>query len=296
MKKRIIVNILVTTFLALTISTNASFAASTVTSITVCVQKDGLMRSAGSRGTCRKGEGVMRLSPATVTRKQAPKTITMVRPSTTISSAQNQTSYSRAQADARFAKKTEVYSRVEVDRKLDNISDSSSGSSSNSASSTSSAYYSDSIAIPEELTDGDITDADIQIAINNIYALLNRHSRNQDHLDSEMRNQYIHKNRDPRPSTHTEVTGPANEGDGCMVGEVRQFAGSNWSTGPRGWLVASGQSLPINTVTMPLYSVIGTTYGGDPRANYFNLPDLRNFGDTSMSHIICVNGTIPIRN
>jgi microcystin-dependent protein len=42
---------------------------------------------------------------------------------------------------------------------------------------------------------------------------------------------------------------------------------------PRGWAFAQGQILPINT-NQSLYSLLGTTYGGDGRTS-FALPDTR---------------------
>jgi len=42
---------------------------------------------------------------------------------------------------------------------------------------------------------------------------------------------------------------------------------------PRGWMPADGALLPINLQYSPLFSVIGTTYGGDGRST-FALPDL----------------------
>jgi microcystin-dependent protein len=42
---------------------------------------------------------------------------------------------------------------------------------------------------------------------------------------------------------------------------------------PRGWAMANGQLLPINQ-NQPLFSLLGTTFGGDGRVN-FALPDLR---------------------
>lgn len=52
---------------------------------------------------------------------------------------------------------------------------------------------------------------------------------------------------------------------------------------PRGWALCDGQILPINQ-NQSLYSLLGTTYGGDGRVN-FALPDLRgrtplHFDDT----------------
>ena len=51
---------------------------------------------------------------------------------------------------------------------------------------------------------------------------------------------------------------------------------------PKGWALCNGQLLPINQ-NQALFSLLGTTYGGDGRVN-FGLPDLRSrvpihFGD-----------------
>src|SRR3954451_13932818 len=42
---------------------------------------------------------------------------------------------------------------------------------------------------------------------------------------------------------------------------------------PKGWALCNGQLLPINQ-NQALFSLLGTTFGGDARAN-FALPDLR---------------------
>ncbi|MDQ3013417.1 MAG: tail fiber protein, partial [Acidobacteriota bacterium] len=42
---------------------------------------------------------------------------------------------------------------------------------------------------------------------------------------------------------------------------------------PKGWALANGQLLPINQ-NQALFSLLGTTFGGDGRVN-FALPDLR---------------------
>src|SRR3954468_8113747 len=42
---------------------------------------------------------------------------------------------------------------------------------------------------------------------------------------------------------------------------------------PQGWALCDGQLLPINQ-QQALFSLLGTTYGGDGRVN-FGLPDLR---------------------
>lgn len=55
-----------------------------------------------------------------------------------------------------------------------------------------------------------------------------------------------------------------------MIGEIKMFAGN---FAPRGWAFCDGQLLPINQYPA-LYSILGTTYGGDGKTT-FGLPDLR---------------------
>lgn len=55
-----------------------------------------------------------------------------------------------------------------------------------------------------------------------------------------------------------------------FVGEIRQFAGN---FAPVGWARCEGQLMPISQNTA-LFSLLGTTYGGDGRST-FALPDLR---------------------
>ena len=55
-----------------------------------------------------------------------------------------------------------------------------------------------------------------------------------------------------------------------FVAEVRIFAGN---FAPRGWALCNGQLLPINQNTA-LFSLIGTTYGGDGRTT-MALPNLQ---------------------
>jgi len=55
-----------------------------------------------------------------------------------------------------------------------------------------------------------------------------------------------------------------------FIGEVILFAGN---FAPRGWAFCEGQLLPISQYSA-LFSILGTTYGGDGRTT-FALPDLR---------------------
>lgn len=64
-----------------------------------------------------------------------------------------------------------------------------------------------------------------------------------------------------------------------FLGEI-MIASFNFA--PKGWALCNGQLLPINQ-NQALFSLFGTTYGGDGRVN-FGLPDLRgrtpnHFGD-----------------
>lgn len=54
------------------------------------------------------------------------------------------------------------------------------------------------------------------------------------------------------------------------IGEIRLFAGN---FAPRNWAYCQGQLLAISSNTA-LFSILGTTYGGDGRTT-FGLPDLR---------------------
>ena len=55
-----------------------------------------------------------------------------------------------------------------------------------------------------------------------------------------------------------------------FLGQIVIFAGN---FAPRGWAFCDGQLLPINQ-HQALFSILGTTYGGDGRTT-FALPDLR---------------------
>jgi microcystin-dependent protein len=55
-----------------------------------------------------------------------------------------------------------------------------------------------------------------------------------------------------------------------FLSEIRLFS---FNFAPKGWALCDGQLLPINQ-NQALFSLLGTTYGGDGRVN-FGLPDLR---------------------
>ena len=56
-----------------------------------------------------------------------------------------------------------------------------------------------------------------------------------------------------------------------FMGEIK-FVSFNFA--PKGWAMCNGQLLPINQ-NQALFSILGTTYGGDGRVN-FALPDFRS--------------------
>lgn len=56
-----------------------------------------------------------------------------------------------------------------------------------------------------------------------------------------------------------------------FIGQILLFGGN---FAPRGWALCDGQLLPISQNTA-LFSILGTTYGGDGRST-FALPDLRS--------------------
>jgi microcystin-dependent protein len=84
-----------------------------------------------------------------------------------------------------------------------------------------------------------------------------------------------------------------------ILGSISTFAGN---FAPRGYADCSGQILQINPNTA-LFSVLGTTYGGDGRST-FALPDLRPTKDGVKvdwsqlglpRQVICIQGVYPSR-
>jgi len=79
-----------------------------------------------------------------------------------------------------------------------------------------------------------------------------------------------------------------------FLGEIRMFGGD---FAPRGWARCHGQLLSI-AEHAPLYSLVGTTYGGDGRET-FALPDLRADAlpppQSPVTFIIALAGVYPSR-
>jgi len=77
-----------------------------------------------------------------------------------------------------------------------------------------------------------------------------------------------------------------------FIGEIAIFAGT---FAPRGWAFCEGQVLAI-TSFQALYSILGTTYGGDGRKT-FKLPDLKKQSkQLKAKYIIALQGVYPSRS
>lgn len=68
----------------------------------------------------------------------------------------------------------------------------------------------------------------------------------------------------------SKTQAPEFVGPEPYIGEITLFAGN---FAPRGWMFCDGQVLPISS-NQALFSILGTTYGGDGRTT-FSLPYLR---------------------
>jgi len=85
-------------------------------------------------------------------------------------------------------------------------------------------------------------------------------------------------------------TGNASAATGapCTLGQVLLTASFSRTAGG---VPAKGQLLPISQ-NAALFSLLGTTYGGDGKVT-FALPDLRAIAPSHMTYSICVAGTFP---
>lgn len=72
------------------------------------------------------------------------------------------------------------------------------------------------------------------------------------------------------------------------IGEIVLVA---FSYAPSGWAKCQGQVIPISQ-NMALFSLLGTSYGGDGRTT-FCLPNLS--APPNMTYIICLTGYWPSR-
>jgi len=76
-----------------------------------------------------------------------------------------------------------------------------------------------------------------------------------------------------------------------FIGQIELFP---FNFAPQGWALCEGQLLPISQNT-PLFSLLGTTYGGDGSTN-FALPSLKGKGvDPNLHYCIALQGVYPSR-
>ncbi len=90
------------------------------------------------------------------------------------------------------------------------------------------------------------------------------------------------------------TTAPAKAGADAYIGEVFLFAGTFC---PRNTMEAKGQTLPI-AQNQALFSLLGTTYGGDGRTT-FKLPNIKGHSYATfrkMKYCIVVEGIYPARS
>jgi len=76
-----------------------------------------------------------------------------------------------------------------------------------------------------------------------------------------------------------------------FLGEIRLFP---YNFAPRGWAFCNGQVLSIAQHTA-LFSLLGTTYGGDGRTT-FALPWLRSAEGVTLNYCIAMQGIYPARD
>jgi microcystin-dependent protein len=77
-----------------------------------------------------------------------------------------------------------------------------------------------------------------------------------------------------------------------FIAQVQLFA---FNFAPRRWAFCEGQLMPINQ-NQALFSLLGTTYGGDGKST-FALPDLRGKEPIAgMHYCIALEGVFPPRN
>ena len=78
------------------------------------------------------------------------------------------------------------------------------------------------------------------------------------------------------------------------IGEVRAFS---FSYEPQGWAACDGRLLPISQ-NQALFSLVGTTYGGDGMST-FALPKIQGLeasDGASLNYFIAIEGLYPPRN
>jgi hypothetical protein len=93
----------------------------------------------------------------------------------------------------------------------------------------------------------------------------------------------------PGLGTNTGQAAPGAPAANFILGQIILTAASVASGLP-----ADGRLLSIAQNTA-LFSLLGTTYGGDGRTT-FALPDLRSVTPNNMTYFVCTEGIYPSRN
>jgi microcystin-dependent protein len=75
-----------------------------------------------------------------------------------------------------------------------------------------------------------------------------------------------------------------------FAGSIQLFA---FKYAPMGWAPCNGQLLAIANFTV-LYTLLGTTYGGDGKTT-FALPNLPPLSADGPAYYICIEGVLPPR-
>ena len=75
------------------------------------------------------------------------------------------------------------------------------------------------------------------------------------------------------------------------LGDVRAMS---FNFAPQGWAPCKGQLLPV-AQNRALFSLLGTTYGGDGQTNFGlpNLPGVPAQNGAALTYCICLNGSYP---
>lgn len=75
------------------------------------------------------------------------------------------------------------------------------------------------------------------------------------------------------------------------LGDMRALS---FDFAPKGWAQCRGQLMPVSQ-NQALFSLLGTTYGGDPtRFALPNLPPVPAQGGGTLTYCICINGRYPM--
>jgi len=77
----------------------------------------------------------------------------------------------------------------------------------------------------------------------------------------------------------------------AYLGDVRAMS---FTFAPSGWASCKGQLLPV-AQNRALFSLLGTTYGGDGQTNFAlpSLPGVPAQGGATLNYCICLQGNFP---